>query len=177
MHRVWYEFSGDGRLPAEITQYTMLEDRLAALDELRVSRSMIRAEYDNFKSLIIECERAAHAGNTEVAENPGIPILLTYIRVGGLPPVTAWALIANYAVPSNVDHMLSLLDGRCLEFVRANVECYPADESGWQQLEQKYRHSEANRQNLVPYRSPLEMVARDRALAMLLRSALAKLDR
>ncbi len=169
---VWYEYNGDGRLPDEITQHTTLAQRLSALDELRSSRRMIRAEHKNYARLIELCDEFALKHDTDVQDNPGYHLLVEFNRTGGLSPIDAWGFIYNYAVPSNVNQMLAQLDDRCIECIEQSLSSYPIDDDGWQKLEQEYDDPKYHPADIVPHRSASEMVERDRRLATIVRNAL-----
>jgi hypothetical protein len=135
---------------------------------------MIRAEYNNLKQLIELCDEAARRHKTGVPDSPGLYLLTRIKRLGGLSPIEAWNLVFNYVVPSNADQMIALLDDRCLNFVERSLSPYPQNDDGWRKLEEEYYDPEHHPENVVPYRTPSELVERDRIIVTIIRSAMAR---
>ncbi len=177
VHDVWFTYRGDSRLPREITQFKTLEDRLAALEELRSSQPMLQAKYNKYKQLIERCNKIAIETNIDPPENPGLyRIEKDYVKRGIISYGEVWDILFDYAIESNVDQMLALLSGQCLDYVKSNVSAYPEDEEGWKEREKMYEKSQDWYQNHIPYQSPQQMMERDRTIVTFLRAALKRHD-
>lgn len=174
VYGMMYRFNGDDRLPPEIAELRDTSLRYEALDRMRATRHMIVAEYEHFRRLIASCERIAVEQKCPLPDNPGLSIYRSHARKWGLAPVEAWDLFYSYAVPSNVDEMVQLLDEYCLEAVVRYLSNYPINQIGWQEREREYEDPKYHSPNFVPYRTAAEMCRQQREFIELLRSALEK---
>lgn len=173
-----FHYSGDGRLPEEISRWPTVEERVKAVEDYRQSHPMIKAEYDHYLRLIKMCDLAREP-NGILPESPGLSMLRdTCNQKYGISTGEAYQIISGYAVPSNVDQMLELLDERCFEALIDFLNQSPqdTDEEGWRKLIEWFRERADPHSLFVPIRSPEERVASIRKEEKMLRAAVARLQ-
>jgi len=173
-----FRYSGDGRLPEEISQLPTVEERVKRLQEYCESHPIIKAEYDHYLHLIEMCNLAREPDGT-LPESPGLVMLRDACNQKyGISPWEAYSLISTYAVPSNVDRMLELFDERCFESLIEflSQSSHDTDEEGWSALIERVRQDHDPRSLYVPVRSPEEIVSNIRKTKMMLRAAVERLQ-
>lgn len=127
------------KLPTEVVQYKTLKERLKALNEIRPRYNFIEAEYNNYKSIIINCEREARANRTEVQDNEGY-YLLTRAPLKYFYPNEVVTNLINHAVPSNVDQLLSVLtDELYMQELLEQIDNAPRTDEEWEELKSRWK--------------------------------------
>ncbi|QDU52166.1 hypothetical protein [Gimesia panareensis] len=131
-----YDFT---KLPKEILQYKTLKERIRTLNEIRPQYGFIEAEYNQYKSIIVYCERKARINRTEVQDNIG------YYKIADVPEgclhyIEATRFLFDYAIPSNVEQLLSLVsDDYFMKDILENLDSAPRTEDEWEETRRSWK--------------------------------------
>lgn len=150
----YFELCCSDKLPNEIVQHKSLKDRINALNQIRPLYNLIEAEYNEYKRIIIECERDARTYKTEIQDNLGYR-LLTYKQSWTFGDMAFYdkeevvCTLINHVVPSNIDILLSLISGEFylekiydeffMEKLIELIDDAPRTEAEWKKCKQDWK--------------------------------------
>lgn len=149
----YFELCCSNKLPNEIVQHKSLKDRINALNQIRPLYNLIEAEYNEYKRIIIECERDARAYRTEVQDNLGYHCLTNKRswpsgNMASYDKEEVVYTLINHVLPSNIDTLLSLISGEFylekiydkyfMEKLIELVDNAPRTEAEWKEREQDW---------------------------------------
>ncbi|WP_417397709.1 hypothetical protein [Gimesia chilikensis] len=127
------------KLPAEVVQCKTLKERLTALNEIRPRYNFIEAEFENYRSIIVNCERQARANGSEAPDNEGY-YLLTRMPLEYFTAIEASEILIAHAVPSNVKQLLSLLsDQYFMDEILEQIDSAPRTNEEWDELKSSWK--------------------------------------
>lgn len=172
----YFQLWSCSKLPEEIIQYKSLKRRIKTLNEIRPLYNLIEAEYNEYKRIIIKCERRAREAGTEVQDNLGAYLLSSALE-GVLHCVEATILLIKHVIPSNVDQLLNLLaDDYYMKEIRTHLDAYPKTDDEWEELKGKNKIISLVNSNaiLIPEDCAAKSWESDRNSVQLLRKHLPK---
>ena len=171
-----YRYSGDGRLPEEISRFKTLEKRMEALEKYKTKHKIILAEYNAYKDLIKKSFDYATKYDAEMPDNPGYYIIKE--SLDWFSPYDIENHVYTYIVPENAEAMISLLDEDRLQYLIDNVNRHPTTDEGWNERmcdKELIEFHNERRDNFIPVKSFEEKTKLFRKTVELIRETLTEM--